>query len=220
MALYLVATPIGNPDDISLRALKTLEAAEILIGEEAKEAKSLLRRYQLPDKKLYLLNEHSESEDIKELADLCEKHEVALITDCGTPGFCDPGALLVAECRKRKVKVTSLPGASSIMCILSMSGSNLRDFDFVGFLPAKKELRIQAFKKLQKQQKAFICMDTPYRFKKFLEECAQYFPEQKVLVGIDLTQETEKYIEAKAKDLKSYHLPEKAEFILIVYPRQ
>src|SRR4051812_29520329 len=98
MPLRLVATSIGDAGDISARAIATLKAAEIVIGEERKEASKLLKSLGLEGKRIELLNEHTLDRDLAELVELCKNHDVALITDCGTPGFCDPGARLVAAC--------------------------------------------------------------------------------------------------------------------------
>src|SRR6476619_2648658 len=99
MSLFLIATPIGNDQDISLRSLEILKDAKTIILEEFKESTRFLRAHGISGKTYEQLNEHSKPEDFKRLADLCAAEDVALITDCGTPGFCDPGADLVRECR-------------------------------------------------------------------------------------------------------------------------
>ncbi|HVK62334.1 MAG TPA: SAM-dependent methyltransferase, partial [Bdellovibrionales bacterium] len=133
MALRLVATSIGDPGDLSQRAVDTLKAAEIVIGEERKEASKLLKSLGLEGKRIELLNEHTPDSEVAELAKLCHEHEIALITDCGTPGFCDPGARLVAACRSVGVSSSPIPGASSLMCLLSVSGRSMNQFLFRGF---------------------------------------------------------------------------------------
>ena len=115
MSLTLVAVPIGNIGDITLRALETLKAADLYIGEERKPMFRLLKELGVETPKNYeLLNEHSEKNDIKNLAALCKDQKAVLVTDCGTPGFSDPGAELVNECRKMGIEVTSNPGPSSL----------------------------------------------------------------------------------------------------------
>src|SRR5947207_403646 len=118
MSLHLVAVPIGDPGDITQRAIATLAAADIVVGEERKEVSKLLKALGVQGKRMELLNEHSKDSDVTELAGFCRELKVALVTDCGTPGFCDPGARLVAACRSQNTAMTTVPGASSLMCLL------------------------------------------------------------------------------------------------------
>ncbi len=136
MGLVLVATPIGNDQDISLRALEFLKQADTIILEEFKESTRFLRAQGISGKTYEQLNEHSTPEDILRLTQLCAEKEVALITDCGTPGFCDPGADLVRECRKKNISVKTMPGPSSLMAMLSLSSQRLDQFVFRGFMAA------------------------------------------------------------------------------------
>jgi 16S rRNA (cytidine1402-2'-O)-methyltransferase len=217
LALTLVATPIGNIDDISKRALDTLTECEILIGEERVEAERFLAKIGQRGKELHLLNEHSTPKEIEDLAKLCAQKKVALITDCGTPGFCDPGAHLIKVCRQKKIAVHSVPGASSLMMLLSLSSVRLDQFLFRGFLPSETQQRTQALQKLQKETQAFILMDTPYRLNKLLQELAQSFPQKKALLALNLTQETESHHEGLIKDLAQQKF-EKSEFMILIYP--
>lgn len=218
MSLTIVSIPIGNPKDISQRAIDTLTAATCVIGEERKDASQLLRSLGLTGKKLELLNEHSTDEDVRALADICAKEECALISDCGTPVFCDPGARLIALCRQRNIALTSNPGASSLMTLLSLSSVSLSEFVFRGFLPAENEARGKAVRELQKEKRAFILMDTPYRLKKLLAEMKQHFPERKFLLGVDMTYENEQILEGKIADIEKSLKETKAEFVLLAYP--
>jgi len=218
MSLYLVATPIGNKDDLSLRGLEILQSAELIILEERKEGSAFLRSHGISDKDYEQLNEHSTTEDLQRLLGFCKSKKVALITDCGTPGFADPGANLVRLCRDQKIEVHSLPGASSLMTLLSLSGQRIDAFTFRGFLSAENELRKKQWLELSKNKGAIILMDTPYRLQKTLTEIAEHFSTRKVLIGIDLTQETEQVIESLAHKLPGQIPIKKAEFILLIYP--
>ncbi len=219
MALFIIATPIGNDQDISLRALTFLKACNTIILEEFKESTRFLRSQGITGKAYEQLNEHSTNDDIKRLADLCQVQDIALITDCGTPGFCDPGAHLVAECRKRKIKVATLPGASSLMALLSLSSRRLDQFVFRGFLPAENEAREKEWKEVQKEKRTIILMDTPYRFQKMLGELKTYFPDRKILLTTDLTAEAELILEGTIQEIVKHPLPQKAEFMLLIYPK-
>jgi 16S rRNA (cytidine1402-2'-O)-methyltransferase len=218
MSLILIATPIGNDQDISLRALETLKNAKTIILEEFKESTRFLRAHGISGKNYEQLNEHSKPEDLKRLVELCASEEVVLITDCGTPGFCDPGADLVYECRRKGIPVQTFPGASSLMGILSLSSVRLDQFVFRGFLPAENEARQKAWVEMKKESRAFVVMDTPYRFQKMLTETAEYFPDRKILLTVNLTQESEFILEGTAKEIIKKELPSKAEFMLLVYP--
>lgn len=218
MSLTLVATPIGNFQDLTLRGLSVLKEADLIIVEERKESTLVLRAHGISGKTYLELNEHTTKEELAELAEHCQTKNVALVTDCGTPGFCDPGADLVRLCRQRKIPVISAPGASSLMTLLSLSGRRIDQFIFRGFLPAENEAREKAYKELQKEKKAMIVMDTPYRFQKMLTEMTLYFPDRQLLVGCDLTQETERIFEGTGKSLLTQEFPKKSEFLILLYP--
>ena len=220
MSLELIATPIGDLGDITLRAIECLRAADVVIGEERKEVSKLLKRLEIEGKRLELLNEHTREDDLKDLVQLCRSSRVALVTDCGTPGFCDPGSRLVSLCRAEGVISKPIPGASSLMCLLSVSGRYLSEFLFRGFLPAEKEARAAALNELVRERRPVILMDTPYRMGRLLEELAERFPLRKVLLGCDFTQNTELIIEATAAELPKLIGERKAEFILALLPAE
>lgn len=218
--LYIVSTPIGNPKDITLRALETLQQAEFIIGEEQRIASTLLKKLNLSHKTLHLLNEHSTVKDVEALTQLCQGHSVALISDCGTPSFYDPGYQLIQHCRKKNIAITAVPGASSLMTLLSLVSQQVNQFYFAGFLPADTEQRLTAFTTLQTQGEALVLMDTPYRLLKLLKEIEIHFPKRQLLLGLNLTQESELVIEGYPKDIinvLNQRQIEKAEFILIIY---
>ncbi len=217
MSLCIIATPIGNAKDISFRAVETLQLADVVIGEEFKEVSKLLKSLGIKSKALEVLNEHSTPEDVQALFKICSEKNVALVSDCGTPGFCDPGASLINLCRKNKIEVRTLPGASSLMGLLSLSGERINQFVFRGFLPAENESRALEIQKLKAEKRAIILMDTPYRLKKLLAELSEAMPSRRALLACDLTQETEVVIEAQVKDLSSKLIKDKAEFMLLLF---
>ena len=218
MPLHLVATPIGHPHDMSLRAIETLKTADVVIGEERKEVSKLLKLHGIEGKRLELLNEHSEDSDVKELLQLCRDHNVALVSDCGTPGFCDPGARLVAACRAKGLITSPIPGASSLMCLLAVSGQAMNQFLFRGFLPVEREERKAAILELGRERRPVILMDTPYRLDRLLSELAQIWPERRALIGCNLTQMDEIIVEAPVLELSKKFADQKAEFIMALFP--
>lgn len=222
--LSIVATPIGNYKDITLRALEVLKEAEVIIGEEKREASTLLKKLGIEGKELYLLNEHSSDADLNELLLLCRTKNVALISDCGTPSFYDPGFQLVARCRQEKISIVACPGASSLMTLMSLVSKKIASFYFAGFLPADSDERRRALQNLfqggESPLETTVLMDTPYRLLKLLSELAERVGDRLILLGINLTQTSEMVLEGTAPylldQLKKQKL-ERAEFILVVY---
>jgi len=218
VALYLVPTPIGHLNDISLRGLQILKDSDAIILEERKEGTRFLRSHGISQKEYFELNEHSTKEDLQKLMELCRTKKMALITDCGTPGFADPGADLVALCRQEKIEIIALPGASSLMTLLSLSGVKLTEFLFRGFLSAENELRKKQWQELKSEKRALVLMDTPYRLEKTLQELETFLPNRKCLLAMNLTQENELVLEGPAKKLIEKNPFKKAEFMLLIYP--
>lgn len=219
MPLHMVSTPIGHRDDFTGRGLDILRRCDIVIVEERKESTSWLRAHGITQKNLEFLNEHSTAEDIARLTDLCGKQVCALITDCGSPGFCDPGADLVKSCRQKEIPVHVLPGASSLMALLTLSSERINEFYFRGFLPAKTELREPEWNKIKAVNSAIVLMDTPYRLQKMMEELKIHFPERKMLLAMNLTQENEQVLEGKPREIASRISKSKAEFMILIYER-
>lgn len=216
--LYVVATPIGDVSEISLRALEILKNCDVVICESTKEASKLLRAHGISGKTYEVLDEHSTPEDKAALVPLCAEKNVALVSDCGTPGFCDPGADLVRLCRQKNVPVKSVLGASALMGLLSLSGQRIDEFVFRGFLPAENEARARALKDLTKEKRAIIIMDTPYRLKKTLNDMKDHFSQRRFLLTMNLSQEEEIVLEGSIDKLISGLRADKAEFMLLIYP--
>ena len=141
MGLILIPTPIGNAQDLSFRAKEILQASPVIIVEEFKESSVWLRAHGITGKQLERLNEHSTAEDVTELSRYCLEQNVVLVSDCGTPSFCDPGFQLVQACRKENIKIQSSLGASSLMGLISLSSERIHQFYFRGFIPAENIAR-------------------------------------------------------------------------------
>lgn len=216
MALFVIATPIGHLGDITLRALEQLKKAELLIGEERKVVSRLIKDLELGQKTIDLLNEHSDNKDIEYLVEQCRRQDVALVSDCGTPGFCDPGAFLVKACRQKNISVHILPGPSSLMAFLSGCGEDIKSFFFRGFLPANNQERERELSQLSKRKESLILMDTPYRLTKILEDLKKHFPQRQILLATQLTKEDECFEKATAHHLYNKYKGQKLEFVLAV----
>jgi 16S rRNA (cytidine1402-2'-O)-methyltransferase len=221
MALTLIATPIGHKDDITLRALNHLKEAKIIIGEEAKVLRRRLSEWSIPprEKEIYELNEHSSTEDVDELFNLCSNNEVALVTDCGTPSFFDPGFKLVKICHENHIAVNSLPGVSSMTALFPYLKHKTESFEVLGFPPRDNEERKEFFKKLknEKNKKAYLLLDTPYRLIKTFEDLSLHLPKAECTVGINLTCEDELIVYGNPKEiLKQISHLKKENFICMV----
>ncbi|HND84701.1 MAG TPA: SAM-dependent methyltransferase [Pseudobdellovibrionaceae bacterium] len=216
--VYLIATPIGDTQEITLRALEILKQTQHILCESTKETSKLLRQHSLTNKTYHILNEHSTEADLLELTALCESQDVALVSDCGTPGFCDPGNDLIRMCRQKNIAIRSVLGPSSLMGILSLTSQRLPQFHFAGFPPAESDSRQQWFGKLKHQTNAIILMDTPYRLRKLVSELKEFFPQRRALLVCNLSQENEEQHEGLPADIEKSLRAEKAEFMALVYP--
>lgn len=185
--LYLVSTPIGNDDDITIRALKVLRSVDIVICEEPKVGARVLHKYNL-SQRMELLNEQNELNKTSEIVELLEegKH-IALICDGGTPVFADPGLLLVQTCIKKEIPIKVIPGATSLMTALVRSGFPINQFLFAGFLSRKKEERILQLRRLSNENRTVVLFETPYRLLPLLEDAAKIMPERRAYIGCNLT---------------------------------
>lgn len=216
--LYLVATPIGDFSEITFRAVEILKSADVILCESTKETSTLLKKLEIKAKRYEILNEHTTLEELLALTEMCKNETVALVSDCGTPGFCDPGNNLIHYCRKNNIPVKSILGASSLMGLLSLSSQKLQQFYFRGFMPAENEARAKEWIKLKSEKNAIIIMDTPYRLKKTMEEVVQHFNSRDVLLVMNLSQEDEHILEGRPSYVLQNIKMAKAEFMLLIYP--
>lgn len=216
--LSIVATPIGNPEDITLRAIEVLKFVDAVVCEEAKPGSTLLKRLGIADKELVLLNEHNEAEMAAELLmRLLNGENLALISDCGTPIFADPGAYLIQLAASSGIKVSPIPGASSLMAALSVLDFKMEQFYFAGFLSREPEHRRKELARLRGMKIPVILMDTPYRLRALLEDVSKVFGKQVyVTVAFDLTLPGETIMRGGAADVIKQVGIRKGEFILIV----
>jgi len=209
--LYLVATPIGNPDDITLRALKILKEVDVIVCEELREGKKLLGTYQIEPKELDTLNEHNESLKVdKIIEDLNSGKNVALISDAGTPVFSDPGSLLVKRAIREGIKIIPIPGASALLLALIVSGFNIEKFVYFGWLPQKREKRRQELRKLKGEQRTAVIFETPYRIIPVLEDIGAVLGvERKICVAYNLTMPDEEIIRGNVIEVMNYLIEKK-----------
>lgn len=217
--LYIVSTPIGNPDDITLRALRVLREANAVICEERREGARLLKHYQIANT-LVDLNEHNERARVPELLERLKHGEtLALISDHGTPLLADPGGRLVERAIAAGMPVSAVPGASSFLAALVVSGLPLERFRFVGLLPAKTELRRAALAQLRDEHDTWIVFDTPYRLSSLLEDLRRTLgAERHIVVACNLTMPDENIVRGTtAQVVKHFQQhPFKGEYVIVV----
>ncbi|MBP9676489.1 MAG: 16S rRNA (cytidine(1402)-2'-O)-methyltransferase [Anaerolineaceae bacterium] len=216
--LYIVATPIGNLQDISLRAVETLRMVDAVVCEELKPGSTLLKKLEIYGKELVLLNEHNEAEVAANLLPrLLNGESLALISDCGTPVFSDPGAYLIQLASSSGVRVSPVPGASSLMAALSLLDVKLNKFLFAGFLPRDPQKRKQELSHYRAFRIPLVLMDTPYRLAALLEDVAAVFGKgQWVMVAFDLTLPGEAVYRGEVSEVARQVQGKKGEFVLVV----
>src|SRR6188474_2460221 len=184
--LYVVATPIGNLGDITLRALEVLKSVDLIACEDTRHSGNLLRHFEI-HKPLVSYHEHNEARRTAELVEeLAAGKTIALITDAGMPGLSDPGGRLIAECIKRELPFTIVPGASAILTALVGSGVAMDRFHFRGFLPVKSGQRERQLRAAADSDETTIFFESPYRLTKTLTACTEIMPERPMCVAREL----------------------------------
>src|SRR3989344_1377000 len=219
--LYIVATPIGNLEDITLRALRILKGADLIFAEDTRITKKLISHFEIktPIARRHTRDEQKAAEEI--IVALAAGKNIALISDAGTPAVSDPGSLIVSRIRNElpEVKIISVPGASALIAALSIAGVPTQDFTFLGFLPHKKG-RETLFKEITVSERTVVFYESPHRILKALEALQKFAPEKKITIVRELTKIYEEVLSGSASELseKLRATPEKqqGEFVVIV----
>jgi 16S rRNA (cytidine1402-2'-O)-methyltransferase len=219
--LYMVATPIGNLEDITLRALETLKQVAVIACEDTRHTQRLLHHYDI-HKRLIACHAHNEQTSAAGIVKLLEEgNSVAFVSDAGTPGISDPGARVVATVRAAGFTIVPIPGPSAVSTLLSVSAFTGKTFTFEGFLSPKSGRRRGRLEQLLRREEAFILYESPYRVVKLLEELAQLDGSRRVLVGRELTKAFEELVEGSAAQVAQQFASRqsiKGEFAILVSP--
>lgn len=219
--LYIVPTPIGNLDDITLRAVKVLREVDFILAEDTRTTQFLLKHLGI-EKKLrshHKFNEHATVDTVA--ASITAGHDVALVSDAGTPGISDPGFLLVRTCVEAGVEVETLPGATALIPALVQSGFPCDRFCFEGFLPQKKG-RGKRLRSLADEERTMIFYESPFRVVRCLEQFAEVFgPDRGVSVSRELTKKFEQTVRGTIAEVLDHFrtIEPKGEFVLVVAGR-
>jgi len=216
--LYVVATPIGNLGDITLRAIEALKSADVVAAEDTRRSGMLLKHFGIK-KPFISYHEHNEAARTIELVERLGRGEnVALITDAGTPGLSDPGLRLIRECIKREVPFTIIPGPSSILMALLGSGFSTDKFCFRGFLPVKSGQRERELRAAAERDETAIFFESPYRLTKTLATCIDVMPDRQLCIARELTKKFEEFRRGVASELLEHYQshPPKGEIVLVI----
>jgi len=216
--LYVVATPIGNLGDITLRAVEALKSADVIAAEDTRHSGLLLKHFEIK-KPFISYHEHNEATRTLQLVErLARGENIALITDAGTPGLSDPGLRLIRECIKRELPFTIVPGASSILAALIGSGFSTEKFFFGGFLPVKPGQRERELQAAAEREETSIFFESPYRLTKTLAVCIDVMPERQLCVARELTKKFEEFRRGVASELLAHYQahPPKGEIVLVI----
>jgi 16S rRNA (cytidine1402-2'-O)-methyltransferase len=219
--LYVVATPIGNLGDITLRALDILKSVDLIAAEDTRHSGMLFKHFGIK-KPFVSYHEHNEATRTRELVErLMRGQNVALITDAGTPGLSDPGLRLVRECIERELPFTIIPGPSSILTALVGSGFSTGKFSFRGFLPVKSGKRERELRAAVERDETTIFFESPYRLTKTLAVCMDVMPDQHLCVARELTKKFEEFRRGTASELLAHYQarPPKGEIVLLISGR-
>jgi 16S rRNA (cytidine1402-2'-O)-methyltransferase len=199
--LYVVATPIGNLEDISLRALRILKEADVIACEDTRQTMKLLSHFDLR-KKLVSYHEHNEITRAAELViDLEQGAKVALVSDAGTPAISDPGHRLVSLCLRHGIEVVPVPGASAFVAALAASGMAIEEFTFVGFLPARQSERRKKLRTLMNEPRTIVLYEAPHRLLETLEDSLEILGNRPTVIAREVTKMYEEFLRGHLEDL-------------------
>ena len=214
--LYIVATPIGNLEDITLRALRILKEVDLIAAEDTRQTLKLLNHFEINKP---LISYHRHNEEIKSeilIEKLKNGENIALVSDAGTPGICDPGEEVIKKAIEEEIEVIPIPGACAMINALITSGLNTKEFTFLGFLPLNKKLRKQKLEEIKNSKKTMIIYEAPHKMKNTLEDLKEILNDRKIVLARELTKIHEEFIRKNIDDLLSEIDNLKGEMILII----
>ncbi|MCI9287130.1 MAG: 16S rRNA (cytidine(1402)-2'-O)-methyltransferase [Clostridia bacterium] len=214
--LYIVATPIGNLDDITLRAIRTLKEVDIIAAEDTRHTLKLLNHLEI-SKPLISYHRHNEEVKTEELVNkLLEGKNIALVSDAGTPAISDPGAEAVKVAIEKNIEVIPIPGACAAITALIASGMDTKEFTFIGFLPQNKKNRKEKLEQIEKEERTIILYEAPHKLLKTLEDLKDILQQRKIVLARELTKIHEEYITGTVEELQNKIISPKGEYVIII----
>ena len=213
--LYIVATPIGNLEDITLRALRILKDVDIIAAEDTRQTLKLLNHFEISKP---LMSYHRHNEEIKSniLIEKLKKGNIALVSDAGTPGICDPGEEIIKKSIEEQIEVIPIPGPCAMVNALIASGVDTKEFCFLGFLPLNKKLRKEKIEEIKNAEKTIIIYEAPHKMKNTLGDLKDILKDRKVVLARELTKVHEEFIRKDIEELLAIVDNLKGEMILII----
>lgn len=214
--LYIVATPIGNLEDITLRALNILKEVDIIAAEDTRHTLKLLNHFQISKP---LISYYRHNEDVKSellIKKLKEGQNIALVSDAGTPGICDPGEEIIKKCIDENIEVISIPGACAMISSLVCSGISTKEFTFLGFLPLNKKLRKNKLDEIEKSNKTLIIYEAPHKLKTTLNDLKKIIENRRIVLAREITKIHEEFLRESIDDLIKKSENIKGEIVLII----
>ena len=216
---YVIGGPIGNLEDITLRALEVLRSLDVLLCEDTRKTRIILDKYGIKVKTLSY-NEHNENKRIPEVIELLEAGlKVGIMSDAGTPCISDPGYRLVREARKRGINVSPIPGPSAVVAALSVSGLPTDSFVFEGFLPRKKEKRKKKLQELAEERRTVVIYESVHRIERLLDELQEIFGDREVCLARELTKLHEEVLFGRLSEVRGKLKTVKGEFVITIKGR-
>ena len=217
--LYLVSTPIGNLEDISLRAIKILSNSNYILCEDTRVSQNLLKKYQIKSK-LISYHKFNEKKNLgKILGFLKDNQIISLVSDAGTPGISDPGKILVNECIKNEINIFPIPGASAITTAIALSGFSDK-FSFIGFFPEKEKLINEFLEILSNLNFSIVFFISPRKFNKIIPFLKKYLVDREILICREMTKIYEEFIRTDINSLKEFKKTPKGELTVVISEKQ
>lgn len=214
--LYIVATPIGNLEDITLRAIRILKEADIIAAEDTRHTLKLLNHLEI-SKPLISYHRHNEEIKTEELINkLLEGKKIALVSDAGTPVISDPGGEIVKEAINNNIKVIPVPGPCALITALIASGIDAKEFSFIGFLPQNKKNRKEKLEQIEKEERTTILYEAPHKLTQALEDLKPILGNRKVVLARELTKIHEEYKIGTIEELQKEVTNPKGEYVIII----
>ena len=214
--LYIVATPIGNLEDITLRAIKILKEVDLIAAEDTRHTLKLLNHLEItkPLISYYRHNENIKTEKL--LEELKQGKNIALVSDAGTPGICDPGEEIIKKCIEEEIEVIPIPGAVAMINALIASGISTKEFIFIGFLPLNKKLRNKKLEEIENANKTIILYEAPHKLENTLNDLKNILKNRKIVIARELTKIHEEFIRGNIEEIIQKVKDKKGEFVLII----
>lgn len=214
--LYVVATPIGNLEDITLRAISVLQSVDLIAAEDTRHTLKLLNHLEISKP---LISYHRHNEEVKTellMEKLKEGQDIALVSDAGTPGICDPGELVIKKCIEEKIEVIPIPGACAMINALITSGIDTKEFCFFGFLPLNKKLRKNKLEEIKNSSKTIILYEAPHKLITTLNDLVEILENRQIVLARELTKIHEEFIRGNIIEILEKAKNLKGEIVLII----